>query len=89
MADDTAGQDDQFQTNNPDDTNPAEDMKQDEALPNDVSNNTPFSPSNNEGTPVQDSDSGDNPEDLYYAGPDAATGESLPSSEKVPSANEE
>ena len=41
MADDTSN-DDQFLTNNPDDTNPMEDMKRDEKLPGDYE--TPAAP---------------------------------------------
>ena len=95
MADDT-NQTDHFTANPTDDPNPMSEMKSDESLADDVSNNTPFSPptdvtdSIDSSAQQHDTQSGEATQELYDAGSDAASGVELPSAaEKTPSVNEE
>ena len=82
MADDTTN-DDQFLVNNPDDTNPIEDMKDNQRLPED--NDTPFSPPDGVQDKVDDTfpaaDSNVDPDDRYQSGIDSAAGVDLPAGE--------
>lgn len=74
--------DDQFLTNNPDDTNPLEDMKNNQKLPED--NSTPFSPPDgvqdriDDTHQVTDSKSNIADQEHYDAGIEAAAGVDLP-----------
>ncbi|MDB5183044.1 MAG: hypothetical protein JWO47_828 [Candidatus Saccharibacteria bacterium] len=71
---------DDFLTNDPDDTNPMNDIKEDEELPDDVSDDTPFSkpsdvkdtldPTSQQFDPASDIDS----QEEYDAGADVASG---------------
>lgn len=77
---DNSGNDDQFLMNNPDDTNPIEDMKKDEQLPEDHA--TPFSPPGGVQDRLDDKhqllDTDPDPQEHYDAGIEAASGVDLP-----------
>jgi hypothetical protein len=72
--------DDQFLVNNPDDTNPIEDMKDDQRLPED--HETPFSPPEGVQDKIDDTfpatDSNVDPNDRYQSGIEAAAGVDMP-----------
>lgn len=72
--------DDQFTTNNPDDTNPMSDMKQDQHLAHD--GKTPFSTPDDTQDQLdptsQQFDADEDGHERYDAGPDASTGVDMP-----------
>jgi len=97
MSDDDTNQTDHFTANPSDEPNPMSEMKSDESLSDDVSNDTPFSeptdvpktvnPTSQQHDPASDEDD----QEVYDAGSDTASGAELPSEadpDKTPSVNE-
>jgi hypothetical protein len=80
MADDATNDDDQFQTNNPDDTNPMAAMKDDKKQAGDYS--TPFSPPTGVQDRIDDThpslDAKNSEQEGYDAGAEAAAGGNFP-----------